>query len=114
MVIFFIVFGFLLLLGCIMDNVPAIIILAPIFTSLALGLGYDSVHFGFVVVYTLLLGLLTPPVGMVLYVTSDVAKIDVLTLSREVIPFVFIYLLLGVLLILFPQISLSLPHMQGR
>ena len=115
MVIFFIVFGFLLLLGCVMDNVPAIIILSPIFTSLAVGLGYDPVHFGFVVVYTLLLGLLTPPVGMVLYVTSDVAKIDVLALSKEVFPFVIIYVLLGILLILIPQISVSLPHlMQGR
>lgn len=115
MVIFFIVFGFLLLLGCVMDNVPAIIILSPIFTSLAVGLGYDPVHFGFVVVYTLLLGLLTPPVGMVLFVTSDVAKIDVLALSKAVIPFVVIYLLLGILLILIPKITLFLPHvMQGR
>lgn len=115
MVIFLLVFGFLLVLGCFMDNVPAIVILAPILSSLAVGLGYDPVHFGFVVVYTLLLGLLTPPVGMALFVTSDVAKVDVLTLSRAVVPFLLVYILIGILLMLLPQISLFLPHvMQGR
>jgi C4-dicarboxylate transporter DctM subunit len=115
MVIFLLVFGFLLVLGCFMDNVPAIVILAPILSSLAVGLGYDPVHFGFVVVYTLLLGLLTPPVGMALFVTSDVAKVDVLTLSRAVVPFLLVYILIGILLMLRPQISLFLPHvMQGR
>jgi len=115
LVIFLLVFGFLLVLGCFMDNVPAIIILAPIFTPLAAGLGYDAVHFGFVVVYTLLLGLLTPPVGMALFVTADVAKIDVLALSRAVVPFLLIYIGIGILLILFPQITLVLPDiMQGR
>jgi C4-dicarboxylate transporter, DctM subunit len=115
LVIFLVVFGFLLVLGCFMDNVPAIVILAPILASLGVGLGYDPVHFGFVVVYTLLLGLLTPPVGMALFVTSNVAKIDVLTLSRAVIPFLLIYVLIGILLILAPEISLFLPQvMQGR
>ena len=84
-------------------------------TSLAAGLGYDPVHFGFVAVYTLLLGLLTPPLGMALFVTSDVAKIDVLTLSKAVVPFVLIYISLGILLLLIPQITLFLPQiMQGR
>jgi tripartite ATP-independent transporter DctM subunit len=113
--IFLSVFAFLLVLGCFLDNVPAIVILAPLLTSLAVGLGYDPVHFGFVAVYTLLLGLLTPPLGMALFVTSDVAKIDVLTLSKAVVPFVLIYISIGILLILVPQISLFLPRvMQGR
>ncbi|HUF21697.1 MAG TPA: TRAP transporter large permease [Burkholderiales bacterium] len=115
MVIFLVVFGFLLVLGCLMDNVPAIVILAPILSSLAVGLGYDPVHFGFVVVYTLLIGLLTPPLGMALFVTAGVAKIDVLTLSRAVIPFLLVYILIGVALMLVPQITLFLPEvMHGR
>jgi len=115
MLIFLSVFAILLVLGCFMDNVPAIVILAPLLTSLAAGLHYDPVQFGFVSVYALLLGLLTPPLGMALFVTSDVARIDVLTLSKAVVPFVLIYIALGILFLLIPQMTLLLPQiMQGR
>ena len=67
---------FLLFVGCFMETIAAITILVPVFMPIIAKLGIDPVHFGLVMVLNLMIGLLTPPVGMVLFVLQKVAKIS--------------------------------------
>lgn len=107
----FVIMVFLLILGCIMDNVPAIIMLAPMLDTLGRSFGFHSIHWGFFCTYVLLLGLLTPPVGMVLFVTTDLTKVKFIDLAKEVLPFVFIFILLGVLFLIIPDLTMFVPNL---
>jgi len=100
---------FLLIIGCFMEPVAAITITVPVMMPLVRQLGIDPVHFGLVVVYNLVLGLLTPPVGLVLFVTAKIAGLSVEELVRHILPF-FIPLLLSLLLITYvPGIVTIIP-----
>lgn len=100
---------FLLLLGCLMDSPPIIFILTPILAPLILQYGIDPVHFGVVMVLNLMIGLITPPVGMVMYVTSSIAGIRMDEFVREVWPF-FVALILVLATITFvPALVTFLP-----
>ena len=81
---------FLLIIGCFMEPVAAITITVPVMMPLVRQLGIDPVHFGLVVVYNLVLGLLTPPVGLVLFVTAKIAGLSVEELVRHILPFSFL------------------------
>ncbi len=107
----FVIFIFLLILGCIMDNLPAIIMLSPLLDTLGKSFGYNSVHWGFFCTYILLLGLLTPPVGLVLFVTVDLCKVPFKDLVKEVLPFVYIFIIIGVLVLLIPELTMFLPNL---
>ena len=67
---------FLLFVGCFMETIAAITILVPVFMPIIAKLGIDPVHFGLIMVLNLMIGLLTPPVGMVLFVLQKVAKLS--------------------------------------
>jgi tripartite ATP-independent transporter DctM subunit len=102
---------FLLIIGCFMEPVAAITITVPVMMPLVRQLGIDPVHFGLVVVYNLVLGLLTPPVGLVLFVTAKIAGLSVEELVRHILPF-FIPLLLSLLLITYvPGIVTIIPDL---
>ena len=79
---------FLLFVGCFLEPVAAMIILIPVFLPICQEIGIDMVHFGIVMVLNLMIGLLTPPVGLVLYIISDVAGISFEVTVREVLPFI--------------------------
>ncbi len=78
---------FFLFLGCIMDAVPAMLIFFPVLLPVAKDLGIDPIHFGVVVVLNLMIGLLTPPVGGLLFLGAKIADIPFETLVRGVAPF---------------------------
>jgi tripartite ATP-independent transporter DctM subunit len=100
---------FWLIVGFFMAQTPAILILTPILLPTAEQFGIDPVHFGVVMTLALTLGLLTPPVGMVLYALVRVTGVDFEGLVRLSVPYVLITLGVVVLLILFPQLVLFLP-----
>ena len=101
--------GFLLFVGCFMETIAAITILVPVFMPIIAKLGIDPVHFGLILVLNLMIGLLTPPVGMVLYVLQKVARISFERTVAAVMPW-FIPLLGTLLLITYvPQLVLWLP-----
>jgi tripartite ATP-independent transporter DctM subunit len=101
---------FLLVVGFFMESLAAINILTPILMPIALKVGIDPVHFGVMVVLNLMIGLITPPVGMVLYATQRVAGIPFERLQKAVLIF-FIPLLLALLCItLFPPLTVWLPN----
>lgn len=103
----------LLVVGAVLEPTAAILILVPVLGPVAVGFGVDPLHFGMVVILNLMLGLLTPPVGLVLFVMSSVTRIPVPDVIRSVLPF-FLPLLVVLLLITFvPAISTFVPGLFG-
>ena len=102
---------FILIVGLFMDVTPALTILTPIFLPIVLNLGVDPVAFGVIMVYGLVIGLLTPPVGNVLYIGIGISKIQLLDLIKRVWPMVVLYIGILFLITVFPQIILWLPNM---
>jgi tripartite ATP-independent transporter DctM subunit len=104
----------LIVVGCFMETIAAITILVPVLLPVAVGAGVDPVHFGVIMVLNLMIGLLTPPVGMVLYVLSRVSNISFENCMRGTLPFL-IPLVISLLLVTFiPAISLWLPTLVYR
>lgn len=102
---------FLILIGCVFDATAALIILVPIMLPIVDGFGIDRVHFGVFTVLTLMVGILTPPVGIALYIMMDVAKLPFEVVAKATLPFL-IPIMVAVLLITFvPAISMFLPNL---
>ena len=104
----------LFIVGCFMETVAAITILVPVLLPIAEGVGVDPVHFGVIMVLNLMIGLLTPPVGMVLYVLSRVAGISFERCSAATLPFLFPLLLVLALITFVPTFSMWLPTLIYR
>jgi len=104
----------LIIVGCFMETIAAITILVPVLLPLAVASGVDPVHFGVIMVLNLMIGLLTPPVGMVLYVLSRVSNISFEKCMRGTLPFLA-PLVIALLLVTFvPAISMWLPNLLYR
>jgi tripartite ATP-independent transporter DctM subunit len=104
----------LLVVGCFMETIAAITIMTPVLLPVAVQVGVDPVHFGIMMVLNLMIGLLTPPVGMVLYVLARVADISFEQAVRAVAPFLIPLLLVLVLVTFVPWITLWLPTLMYR
>ncbi len=101
----------LLFLGMIMEGIPIKLIILPILLPIIDSLGIDRVHFGIVMSFNLLIGMVTPPVGLGLYVMSRVGKMSFESIVKAIIP-MYIPLFIALLLITyFPQLSLWLPNL---
>ena len=103
----------LLLLGCLMDMSPLILILTPILLPVVKAMGVDPVHFGMIMMVNLGMGLITPPVGTVLFVGSAISKLKIGVVARAVMPFFLALLLVLALVTYVPWISLWLPGLMG-
>ena len=101
---------FLLIVGCFMETIAAITILTPVLLPVAIKLGIDPVHFGLIMVLNLMIGLLTPPVGMVLYVLARVARISFEDAVRACAPWLIPLLLVLLLITFVPETVLWLPR----
>jgi tripartite ATP-independent transporter DctM subunit len=99
----------LLVVGCFMETIAAISILVPVLMPIILKVGIDPVQFGIIMVLNLMIGLLTPPVGMVLFVLSKVANMPFERTVRAVLPFIVPLLVVLAAITLFPQLTLWLP-----
>jgi TRAP-type transport system large permease protein len=103
----------LLLLGCILDASTIILVIVPLFVVAAKALGIDLIHFGVVVVVNCMIGLITPPYGILLFVINATTGIPLIEMIREIGPFLVALLIALALLIFFPSIVLWLPMMFG-
>ncbi|MGA1600381.1 MAG: TRAP transporter large permease [bacterium] len=102
---------FLLFVGCFMETIAAITILVPVFVPILGGLGIDPIHFGLVMVLNLMIGLLTPPIGMVLYIMARISRLSFEQTVSAVMPW-FIPLIGTLLIITYvPQVVLWLPQL---
>lgn len=99
--------------GMIIDNIPNIMILTPIFLPIGTALGVDSVHLGIFMTSNLALGMVTPPMGINLFVASGMTKIPLLKLAKATVPFLIAFLICLVLIVFIPGLSLWLPSILG-
>jgi tripartite ATP-independent transporter DctM subunit len=104
---------FLLIFGIFIEPLPGVMVLVPILAPVAAKLGIDPIHFAMVVIYNLTLGMITPPVGGLLFVTSNVSKVPLSDLTRELKPFLWAHGVVLVLLTFVPALSNWLPHVMG-
>jgi tripartite ATP-independent transporter DctM subunit len=101
---------FLLIVGCFMEALAALIILIPVFMPIIKAVGIDPVHFGLVAVLNLMIGTLTPPVGIVLFVVARVAKLPFEEVTRATAPFLIPLIVVLILITVFPELVLWLPR----
>ncbi|MCI8375014.1 MAG: TRAP transporter large permease [Lachnospiraceae bacterium] len=99
----------LLILGCVLDQSPALLMMTPILLPIAMKYGIDPVHFGVLCCFNLTIGLITPPIGMTLFVTANVAKVKLTDIFRGIIPFVFVGLAVLCLITWFPALTTFIP-----
>ena len=102
-ILLIIVIGLLLIVGMFLDSSPAILLLSPILAQAMQAVGVDLVQFGIIMVITLTIGLLTPPVGTALFVSSNVTKVPLLKLSVRVLPFIGVMLLVTLIIAFIPE-----------
>ncbi len=103
-----------IVLGCVIDTMAIILLTVPIFFPLIVQLGFDPIWFGILVVRVTEIGLLTPPVGLNVFVIKGVAPdVPIGTIFRGIVPFLIADFIHVALLIAFPQITLFLPNMMG-
>jgi len=103
----------LLFIGTWLDISAATILVAPSFADMASDLGIPELQFGIVLIIVLLMGLITPPVGVCLFVASGVAKRPVWGIAKQIVPFFLIEVLVVILLIMLPELTLFLPRYFG-
>ena len=101
----------LLLLGCILDATTIILVIIPLFVVSARALGIDMVYFGVVVVVNCMIGLITPPYGILLFVINGTTGIPLIEIIREIAPFLIALLFALALLVMFPALVLWVPMM---
>ena len=102
---------FLLFVGCFMETIAAITILVPVLLPIAIKLGIDPVHFGLVMVLNLMIGLLTPPVGMVLFVLAKVSRLGFEQTMKAVMPWMIPLLVTLAIITYVPDVVLWLPRL---
>jgi len=105
--------GILLVLGCLLEGSTILLVIVPIFIPTAKALGIDLVHFGVVVVVNIMIGLLTPPYGLLLFVLANMTRQPLGAIVREAMPFIAAALLVLLIITLFPDTILWLPRLIG-
>jgi tripartite ATP-independent transporter DctM subunit len=103
----------LLVLGCLMDMAPLILICTPILLPVVVKLGVDPVHFGMIMLLNLGIGLLTPPVGSVLFVGCAIGNVKIEEVMRGIWPFYGVMFVVLMLVTFIPALSLWLPAVVG-
>ncbi len=103
----------LLILGCLLEGSTILLVVVPIFIPTAKALGVDLVHFGVVVVVNIMIGLLTPPYGLLLFVLANMTKQPLTAIVREAAPFIFTAIVLLAFITVVPESILWLPRLMG-
>ena len=101
----------LIFVGTFMETIAALLVLFPILLKVAIAVEVDPIHFAVIAVLNLMIGLTTPPVGVCLFVASSIGKVSMTEVSKSILPFLAVSLLVLTLVTLFPEISLYLPSL---
>jgi C4-dicarboxylate transporter, DctM subunit len=103
----------LLVLGCLLEGSTILLVIVPILIPTAKALGIDLVHFGVVVVVNIMIGLLTPPFGLLLFVIANMTKQTLMSIVREALPFILMAIVVLAIITLVPETILWLPRQMG-
>ena len=101
----------LLVLGCFLEGTTIILVILPVLTPTAAALGVDPVHFGVMCIVNIMLGLVTPPYGLLLFMMNKVTDVRLAALIREVMPFLYVMIGALALITLITDLVLWLPRM---
>jgi tripartite ATP-independent transporter DctM subunit len=103
----------LLLLGCLLEGTTILLVIVPVLIPTARALGIDMVHFGVMVVLNIMLGLITPPYGLLLFIMTRIAEVPLRDIVRDVMPFLWAMVGALALITFFPELVLWLPRLLG-
>jgi C4-dicarboxylate transporter DctM subunit len=103
----------LLILGCFLEGTTILLVIVPVLLPTAHALGIDPVHFGVVVVVNIMIGLVTPPYGLLLFMMVKIAEVPLKDLVRDVLPFLWVMIAALALMTYVPEIVLFLPRLMG-
>lgn len=103
----------LLLLGCLLEGTTIILVILPVFIPTANALGIDLVHFGVVCIVNIMLGLVTPPYGMLLFIMTRIANVPLRDIVRDVLPYLYTMVLTLIVITFVPDTVLWLPRLFG-
>ena len=103
----------LLIIGMFLDTISSIVLFAPIFAPIATAIGYDSLHFGIIMVINLCIGMITPPMGGNLFVAQRVSNTTFEEIFKDTFPMIIVLYALLAILVIFPDITLCLPKLLG-
>ncbi len=103
----------LLLLGCVLEGTTILLVIVPVFIPTAQALGIDMVHFGVVVVVNIMLGMITPPYGLLLFIMTNISGCPLRDIVRDVLPFLFAMIAALALITFVPDTVLWLPRLFG-
>lgn len=103
----------LIIAGMFIDTISSVILLSPIFVPIITAIGFDVVHFGIIMTVNLCIGMLTPPLGVNVFVAQTIAQTSYESIVKNVLPMILILIGVLALLVIFPGISLFLPNLMG-
>jgi C4-dicarboxylate transporter DctM subunit len=103
----------LLILGCFLEGSTIILVILPVLLPTAEALGIDMVHFGVMCVVNIMIGLVTPPFGLLLFMMTKIARVPLRDMVREVMPFLYVMIGALAIIMLFPDTVLFLPRLLG-
>ncbi|MCF8481825.1 MAG: TRAP transporter large permease [Rhodospirillum sp.] len=103
----------LLVVGLFLEGIAAMLVLAPILAPIAVNLGIDPVHFGIVVIFNLMIGLITPPLGLCLFVAEGIANVGIGRLTRQIFPLFLVEVTVLVVITFLPDTVTVLPRLFG-
>jgi TRAP-type C4-dicarboxylate transport system permease large subunit len=103
----------LLIVGCFLETIAAISILVPVLMPVLIKVGIDPVHFGLVMTLNLMIGLLHPPLGMVLFVLANISGLPIERTTIAILPWLIPLLASLIVITLFPELTLWLPRITG-
>jgi len=110
-VIILIINVILLIMGMFMELIAILTITVPVFLPIATALGLDPVYFGILVVLNLMIGFLTPPFGLNVFIMQKISKVPFYSIVRELVPFMAVLLVTLLLMVFFPQLVMAIPNM---
>ena len=113
LVLLFLINVLLFIVGMFLDAGPAIIILGPVLGPIFTQMGVDPIHFAIIMSVNLTVGLITPPMGLVLFVASSVSGERIATISRAILPFLLMEVIVIFLITYIPAISMTIPRLTG-
>jgi tripartite ATP-independent transporter DctM subunit len=102
-----------LVVGLFLEGIAAMLVLVPILHPIAVSLGVDPTHLGIVIIFNLMIGLITPPMGLCLFVADSIAKVGMARLSKVILPLFLVELLVLIIITFVPDLVIGLPKALG-
>ncbi len=113
LVVLFLINIMLFIVGMFLDAGPAILILGPVLAPVTAEMGVDPLHFAVIMCVNVTVGLATPPMGLVLFVAASLSKESIEDITREILPFLAVEVIVIFLITFFPPLCLFIPHLLG-